>query len=62
VPDGYTCVSLTRELLEKVHVAATPGIGYGSQGENFIRFSITLPDDRLDEGVRRLAMWAGGAT
>jgi LL-diaminopimelate aminotransferase len=62
VPEGYTCVSLTRELLEKVHVAVTPGIGYGSQGENFIRFSITLPDNRLDEGVRRLARWGGGAT
>lgn len=62
VPEGYTCVSLTRELLEKVHVAVTPGIGYGAQGENFIRFSITLPDDRLEEGVQRLARWGGGVT
>lgn len=61
VPEGYTCVSLTRELLEKVHVAVTPGIGYGAEGENFIRFSITLPDDRLEEGVQRLARWGGGA-
>ena len=61
VPEGYTCVSLTRELLDKVHVAVTPGIGYGAEGENFIRFSITLPDDRLEEGVQRLARWGGGA-
>jgi LL-diaminopimelate aminotransferase len=62
VPEGYSCVDLTRELLEQVHVAVTPGIGYGASGANYIRFSITLPDDRLDEGVRRLAGWRGGAT
>ncbi len=61
VPDGYTGVDLTRELLEQVHVAVTPGIGYGASGANHIRFSITLPDDRLDEGVRRLSGWCGGA-
>jgi len=60
VPEGYSCVELTRELLEQVHVAVTPGIGYGASGANYIRFSITLPDDRLDEGVRRLAGWRGG--
>jgi len=60
VPDGYSCVDLTRELLEQVHVAVTPGIGYGARGENYIRFSITLSDDRLDEGIRRLASWRGG--
>jgi len=61
VPERYSCVDLTRELLEQVHVAVTPGIGYGASGANYIRFSITLPDDRLDEGVRRLAGWRGGA-
>jgi len=60
VPEGYSCVDLTRELLEQVHVAVTPGIGYGASGENYIRFSITLPDDRLEEGVQRLANWSGG--
>ena len=61
VPEGYSCVDLTRELLEQVHIAVTPGIGYGASGANYIRFSITLPDDRLDEGVRRLAGWRGGS-
>lgn len=60
VPEGYSCVELTRELLEQVHIAVTPGIGYGASGADYIRFSITLPDDRLDEGVRRLAGWRGG--
>ncbi len=61
VPEGYSCVDLARELLEQVHIAVTPGIGYGASGADYIRFSITLPDDRLDEGVKRLARWAGGS-
>ncbi len=61
VPDGYSCVDLARELLEQVHVAVTPGIGYGASGADYIRFSITLPDDRLEEGVQRLASWRGGS-
>jgi LL-diaminopimelate aminotransferase len=57
VPDGYTSVRFTAELLDKVNVAVTPGTGYGSAGEGFVRLSITLPDDRLDEGIGRLMRW-----
>jgi LL-diaminopimelate aminotransferase len=57
VPPGYTSVSLTAELLDKVNIAVTPGTGYGSAGEGYVRLSISLPDDRLEEGVRRLATW-----
>jgi len=57
VPDGYTSVQLTAELLEKANVAVTPGTGYGSAGEGYVRLSLTLPDDRLDEGINRLVKW-----
>lgn len=57
VPPGYTSVGLTTELLEKANVAVTPGTGYGSAGEGYIRLSITLPDSRLEEGVKRLLTW-----
>lgn len=56
-PEGYTSVGLTTELLEKANVAVTPGTGYGRAGEGYIRLSITLPDDRLEEGVKRLLTW-----
>ncbi len=61
VPEGYSCVDLARELLEQVHIAVVPGVFYGAGGEDYIRFSITLPDERLEEGVRRLSGWRGGA-
>jgi LL-diaminopimelate aminotransferase len=35
----------------------TPGVGYGEYGEGYIRLSITTPDERVEEGLRRLATW-----
>jgi len=43
--------------LDKANVAVTPGTGYGTAGEGYIRLSLTLPDDRLDEGISRLMRW-----
>ena len=54
VPNGYTSVSFVAELLDKAGVAVAPGTGYGKCGEGYVRFSITQPDDRLNEGIRRL--------
>jgi LL-diaminopimelate aminotransferase len=54
IPDEYTSVRFTTELLDKTGIAVTPGTGYGSAGEGYVRLSITLPDDRLDEGIKRL--------
>jgi LL-diaminopimelate aminotransferase len=54
VPQGYNSVSFAAHLLEEAHVVVTPGTGYGPSGEGFVRFSVTLPDDRLEAGVERL--------
>jgi LL-diaminopimelate aminotransferase len=54
IPEGYTSVEFTTELLDKANVAVTPGTGYGVAGEGYIRLSLTLPDDRLDEAISRL--------
>ncbi len=57
IPDGYTSVEFAAELLDRANVAVTPGVGYGSAGEGYIRLSLTLPDERLDEGIARLLKW-----
>jgi LL-diaminopimelate aminotransferase len=57
IPDGYTSVGFTSELLDKVNVAVTPGTGYGAAGEGYVRLSLTVPDERLDEGIDRLYNW-----
>lgn len=59
VPKGYTSIGFVTELLDKVNIAVTPGTGYGPNGEGYVRFSITVPDERLDEGLKRLLSWSG---
>ena len=61
VPSGYTSIGFTAELLDKANIAVTPGVGYGSAGEGYIRLSLTLPDDRLEEGIKRLLAWREGS-
>lgn len=54
VPEGETSESFATKLLEQAHVIVTPGNGYGPDGEGFIRISLTTPDERLLEAVRRI--------
>jgi len=57
IPEGYTSAGFAAELLDKTNVAVTAGTGYGSAGEGYVRLSFSLPDDRLEEGIRRLLNW-----
>jgi len=59
VPQGCTSTDFADKLLNEAGVAVTPGIGYGKEGEGYIRFSLTLPDDRLEQGIERLLSWQG---
>jgi LL-diaminopimelate aminotransferase len=54
VPDGHTSESFTELLLNEAAIVVAPGNGYGPSGQGFVRFSLTLADDRLEEGVERL--------
>ena len=60
VPTGYTSVEFTNDLLDKVGVVVTPGVGYGSNGEGYIRLSLTIPDALLLKGLSRMAQWHDG--
>lgn len=57
LPEGERSIEFATRLLEDTGVVVTPGIGYGVYGEGYIRLSLTTPDDRIDEGLRRLASW-----
>ncbi|KON32505.1 MAG: hypothetical protein AC479_07405 [miscellaneous Crenarchaeota group-6 archaeon AD8-1] len=35
-------------------VAVTPGIGFGKYGENYVRFSLTQPEQRIKEACNRI--------
>jgi LL-diaminopimelate aminotransferase len=57
LPQGIGSMEFAGRLLEDTGVVVTPGIGYGKRGEGYVRLSLTVPDDRLEEGARRLEAW-----
>ena len=44
-------------LLAEAHVAAVPGDAFGDDA--CVRFSFATDEERVNEGVRRFAAWAG---
>jgi LL-diaminopimelate aminotransferase len=57
VPHGFTSVEFTNDLLDKVGVVVTPGTGYGSNGEGYVRLSLTIADALLLKGLSRMVQW-----
>ena len=53
-PKGYTSASFCELLLEQCAVVSAPGAAYGVNGEGYVRFSLTVAEDRLDEALRRM--------
>jgi LL-diaminopimelate aminotransferase len=55
VPDGFaSSVAYCEHVLEQAAVVISPGAIYGPAGEGWFRISLTTPDDRILEAVRRL--------
>ena len=49
--DSY---KLAFDILNKAHVAVTPGIDFGSAGEGHLRFSYAVSVEKIEEGLDRL--------
>lgn len=54
VPEGHDSASFTARVLEEANVVVSPGPGYGASGEGFVRLSLTVSDEQLEEAVRRI--------
>jgi len=54
VPDGHTSASFASLVLDEANVVVSPGPSYGPSGEGFVRLSLTVPDERLEEAVQRI--------
>ena len=54
IPSGYSSAQYATKLLDEKNIVVTPGSGYGSYGEGYIRLSLTIPDDQLDKGIDKL--------
>jgi len=54
VPEGHTSGSFADLVLQQADVIVSPGAAYGPSGEGYARFSLTVPDERLQEAVQRI--------
>jgi len=54
VPGGYTSASFTQQVLDQADVIVSPGAAYGPSGEGYVRLSLTVADERLQEAVGRI--------
>jgi LL-diaminopimelate aminotransferase len=55
IPEGFSnSQEFATFLLERAHVAVTPGGGYGPAGEGYFRVSLTYPDSVIAEAMERI--------
>jgi len=54
VPRGYTSAQFATLLIEQGGIVATPGNGFGEEGEGYIRMALTVDEKRLKEAIERL--------
>jgi len=52
---GADSRKLAFDLLERAHVAVTPGVDFGAAGEGFLRFTLSAPDAQIEEALARIA-------
>lgn len=50
-------LALAFDILEKAHVAVTPGVDFGEGGEGYLRLSYATSPENIEEGLRRLATY-----
>lgn len=52
IPPGYaSSMDFCMELMEKSGVICTPGSSFGPLGEGYVRFALTLPQEKIKEAV-----------
>jgi LL-diaminopimelate aminotransferase len=54
VPSGFDSSGFVAHLLEEASVLSTPGNGFGTPGEGYVRFALTVPANRIREAVERI--------
>lgn len=55
LPEGIPSSAFASRALEHDGVVVLPGSGFGAAGEGYFRIALTVPAERLREGIRRLA-------
>ena len=51
---NFDSINLAKHLLDKADIVVTPGVGFGKNGEGYIRIALTVEVERLEEAVARI--------
>ena len=54
VPEGKSADQLVDELLYERNIFITPGKIFGSEGEDYVRFSLCMPEFKILEAINRI--------
>jgi LL-diaminopimelate aminotransferase len=53
-PQGMTGQDFSQFLLDKAHVVVSPGIAFGQEGRNYVRFCVTYPKEMIQRAVQAM--------
>jgi LL-diaminopimelate aminotransferase len=57
LPDAFKkmgSLAFAEKLVEQTGVVCTPGVGFGAEGEGYVRFSLVTHDDRFYDAILRI--------
>lgn len=54
IPSSFNSIDFSQLLLTRLGMVTTPGVGFGKEGEGYIRFSLTLPQMHIQKAIDRL--------
>ncbi|GAB4524381.1 MAG: LL-diaminopimelate aminotransferase [Anaerolineae bacterium] len=57
VANGISVSEYVEQALINAHVSIAPGGAYGPGGENYVRISIAVQEQRLQQGLEKLKSW-----
>jgi LL-diaminopimelate aminotransferase len=56
IPSKYNdSMECAKAFLDEADIVVTPGVGFGKAGEGYVRLALTLPVERINQAVSRLA-------
>ncbi|KQC08305.1 MAG: LL-diaminopimelate aminotransferase [Methanolinea sp. SDB] len=53
------CMKFATRMLDEAGIVVTPGIGFGTAGEGYVRFALTRSLERIREALDRMKVMAG---
>ncbi|MBI4340661.1 MAG: LL-diaminopimelate aminotransferase [Candidatus Omnitrophica bacterium] len=55
VPTKEPSIAFATRVLQQARVVIAPGVGFGPSGEGYVRLSLTVPTERIQEAINRLS-------